>query len=216
MAGLEFDWSDLEKFEKEINKWPTLALNSAIPAMQDAVHYLHAKLPESPQASSEVIQRPDGASFLTDKQRRWFFWAVQNNQIPGWRWVESAVRRMISPETRTAYAKFESVGGGHPEKFASGRSGELERRFTTDVKHDESSVTGSFGTNSPYAPWVVGPAYPGEEIEGEKKYQAKIHEGRWWVFGDVVKENLPDAWAEFDKTFWPLFNKGVAAGQGAS
>lgn len=209
----EFDFSDVESLMKEIEKWPGLALTHAYPAMQDAVLFLHGNLPDAPEASADVVKRPDGASFLTDKQRRWFFAAVQAGDIPGWRWVESAGRQMIAPETRTQFAKFKTVGSGHPEKFASARTNTLQQRFTTDVERKDNVIRGLIGTNVPYAPWVVGPAFPGEEIGGEQKYQARIHEDRWYQFDEFVRENVEDAWREFDVKFWPAFLDDIASAE---
>ncbi len=68
-------------------------------------------------------------------------------------------------------------------------------------------MVGQLGTNVPYAPWVVGPSYPGEEINGKQMYQARVHVERWWQLYDVVAKNIDGAWEEFETTFWPEFKK---------
>lgn len=207
MSELEFNYDDLDKFEADLDRWPGLALAVAEPAMQDAVWSLQGEIPEPPPGSAEVVQKPDGVTFLTDRQRRWFFMSVQAGDIPGWRWAESGARRLVARETIRQRAKYESIGGGHPEKYASGRTNQLERNFTVEVIKSEESVVGSIGTNLEYAPWVVGSLHPGEEIRGEQKYQAKIHENRWFIFSEEIRANLDDAWRKFDDRFWPEFQK---------
>ncbi len=220
MSDLTFDYRELDEFVKEIDQWPGLALSYAQPAMQDTVVFLLGRIPEAPPASAKVVVRPDGASFLTDKQRAWFFAAVQANDIPGWRWVESQ-QVILTERTAGERAPYLSnikrtrVGGGHPEKFASARSGDLERRFTTGVEKDKESVAGSLGNSVAYAPWVVGGDYPGDDVDGEKKYQAKIHEGQeWYQFPEVIASNIDDAWKKFDEKFWPEFQKAVVERKG--
>lgn len=96
------------------------------------------------------------------------------------------------------------------------RTGTLGRRFTTDVIPEFSSVSGELGTNLNYAPWVVGDDFPGSEINGVTKYQAKVHQGRWWQFGDVIGDNIEDAWAKFDETFLPEFRELILKHEGGA
>ena len=90
------------------------------------------------------------------------------------------------------------------------RTGTLGRRFAEAVSVDEAGVTGQIGTNLPYAPWVVGPDYPGQQILGQTMYQARIHQGRWWQFETVVQENLGDAFEEFEEVFFEEFGTRIA------
>jgi hypothetical protein len=85
------------------------------------------------------------------------------------------------------------------------RTATLGRKWTTTVVDEQTSVVGLLGTNVPYAPWVVGPDYPGLIINGKQKFQAKVHVDRWWQFLDVVEKNEDSAWDAFSETFWKEF-----------
>ena len=85
------------------------------------------------------------------------------------------------------------------------RTGTLGRSITTDVDVSGDEIVGEIGTGLDYAPWAVGPDYPG--IDGQ--YQAHIHEGRWWQFDEVMADNLPDAERLFIDTFFDEFKKLV-------
>jgi len=89
------------------------------------------------------------------------------------------------------------------------RTGTLGRQFTERVTRDEKSVTGELGTATPYAPWVVGPDHPGEDIRGKTMYQAKVHRGRWWQFEKVVASAMPEAQEAFNESFFAEFEKRV-------
>jgi hypothetical protein len=157
--------AELEKaLQRLIDEMPEMVLDAAEPAMKAALAYLHGKLPPYPPKPA-----PGTASkFWTDKQRRWFWWALRTGAIQG------------------DYK----------------RTGTLGRKITEDTTRDDTGVTGEIGTNTPYAPWVIGPAHPGEIINGVQMYQARIHEGRWWRLYDVVDENREGAFDEFSETFW--------------
>lgn len=171
-----FDYTDFEKFAKEIERWPILALDAAEEAMNQSVIYLHGKIPEYP------LPPMGGVGFATAAQRAWFFASVKDGKVPGWRWVD-----------------------GHPQKVGSTRTGTLGRKFTESVDRSQWEVIGEIGTNVPYAPWVVGPSFPGHEFDGRVMYQARIHADRWWQFENVMSENVDGAWQEFTDTFWPKF-----------
>lgn len=81
---------------------------------------------------------------------------------------------------------------------------------TEDVVRGVGTVTGKLGTKVPYAPWVIGPDYPGEDLGGGLQYQAKIHQGRWWQLGDIYDDNVDGAWLLFDKEFWADLKKRFA------
>lgn len=179
----EFDFTPAEDLREWILALPTLALEVAQPAMTESVTYLHGQIPAYPEAPSGRLMLADGVSFLhTAQQRKWFFRAVKKNELNGWEWQD-----------------------GHPQKTGSARTGTLGRRFTEAVRTEQQSVVGQIGTNLGYAPWVVGPDYPGELINGEMMHQARAHVDRWWQFGDVIEDNLDAAWEVFTDTFWPQF-----------
>jgi hypothetical protein len=181
----EFTVEGLNELREATEKLHELALRAAVPAMEKAVLYLHGRLPDYPLAETVI---PDGVSFLrTDAQRAFFFANVRKGNIPGWHEVN-----------------------GHAERFGSGRTGTLGRKETTwtyrsDQNGDE--VIGKIGTNLEYAPWVVGPDFPGEMINGQQMYQAKVHVDRWWQFAEEITDNMPEAWKEFDKVFADEYQK---------
>jgi hypothetical protein len=170
---------EFEKLRKEMEQWPTEVLEAAEVSMEQALLYLHGKLPEYPDPP---LPNPDGVSYLNDAQRRWFFANARKGNVKGWQWID-----------------------GHPQKTGSARTGNLGRKFTEDVERDGTAVLGSLGTDVDYAPWVVGPAYPGEIINGKTMYQARIHVDRWWQFEPTMTENMDGAWETFTETFWPEF-----------
>lgn len=188
------DYSDFEKFANEMAKdFPVYAIESAIHAMEDMTDYLLGTIPEYPEESLSPLIPPDGVSFLkTDKQRAWFFAAVRNDDLKGWKWVD-----------------------GHPQKIGGARTGNLGRSQGREVVGSTDYVVGIVGfdgTLAPYAPWVVGPDFPGDETSVDQ-YQAQVHMGRWWQFGDIIQENLDPAWAVFDQTFWEEFSSRVNGAQ---
>jgi len=134
----EFVFEGTDEFRHYLEQLPQVAMAAAEPAMQQAILYLHGKLPEYPP------------------------------ELPNQRYQ---------------------------------RTNTLGRRWTTMVEVGLESVIGRLGTNVPYAPWVVGPDYPGETINGFEMYQAKIHQGRWWQLEDVIDNNIGGAWTEFEKHF---------------
>lgn len=91
------------------------------------------------------------------------------------------------------------------------RTGTLGRQFTTETRHVDDGIEGEIGTATPYAPWVVGPDYPGEVFAGKNNgqpmYQARIHENRWWQFDEVIYKALPEAEKQFADEFFAEFNR---------
>jgi hypothetical protein len=186
----EFEYNSSKELQDLITALPVLALQAADPAMTETLIFLHGKIPENPELPmlpGGHLAAPDGVSFLhTDQQRAWFFGSIKKGQLPGWAWED-----------------------GHPAKTGSARTGTLGRRFTEKVEKTDQAVIGQIGTNLEYAPWVVGPSYPGEEINGRMMYQAQIHVDRWWQFGDVMADNIEAAWKIFTEEFWPEFTRRI-------
>jgi hypothetical protein len=89
------------------------------------------------------------------------------------------------------------------------RTGTLGRTITTGVDRYEGMITGQLGTNTPYAPWVIGADYPGELVGDEMKYQAQVHKGRWWQLGDIYEDNVDGAWLIFEEKFWKDLKKRI-------
>jgi len=202
------DKSQFEKFADELaNQYPSLALVSATKAMTDAADYLLSQIPEYPQETLGRIMPPDGVTWLkTPQQRAWFFAAVQANELPGWKWVEAEYDIENGKKFLRKHA--------HPEKVGGARKGNLGRAQTRQVTMEENSVIGKVGFDpaiAPYAPWVVGPSYPGEEIGGETMYQAQIHADRWWQFGSIIGGEIDNGWKVFEETFWSEFSKRINA-----
>lgn len=181
----EYLYESEDALRRWIERMPGLALMAAEPAMQAALDYLRGAVPEYPLSPAGPVRQPDGSSFLTTPQARArFFGLVKAGQVPGWSW---------------------DAEGGRAVRYGSARTGTLGRRITDQVTAESAAVTGQIGINLTYAPWVVGPDYPGEEINGTTMYQARVHSGRWWQFDTVIAENLDGAWNAFDTAFWPQF-----------
>jgi hypothetical protein len=94
-------------------------------------------------------------------------------------------------------------------KLPYARTGTLGRSFTERTTVGADAVIGEIGTNVNYAPWVVGPSYPGQEINGRTMYQAKIHSGRWWQFEQAMTEAEPAAYGVFDDSFRQAFTRMI-------
>lgn len=188
---MSVDYSAFTKFADELaNKYPVYALESAEAAMNDMADYLLEQVPEYPLETLGRVLPPDGISWLrTPKQRAWFFASIREDKIPGWKWIDN-----------------------HPQKVGGGRTGNLGRAKGRDVTRNNESVVAVLGFDSaiaPYAPWVVGADYPGEDVSGATMYQAQIHVDRWWQFGSIIEENIEAGWNVFNETFWEEFSERI-------
>lgn len=227
-SNFEFDYSEFNQFADSIAHWDELAIQSAKKAMPVATDYLLEKMPEYPQETLGRLEPPDGITWLkTDQQRKWFFAAVRNGDIKGWKWVDAeyTVTTTLLSRPRGTYKLREEfeigdiyykpgvqkkvlVNPAHPEKIGGARTGNLGRAKGRDIVSDERTVSGIIGFDStiaPYAPWVVGSDFPGEN----DMYQAQIHVDVWWQFGSIIDENLDPAWQKFDEAFWDEFSKRI-------
>jgi hypothetical protein len=169
------DLSDLDKFRELVNKMPAIALDAAEVAMDKTMVFLMSLIPPYPPPPAGAPG--EAAKHWTDKQRRFFFWALKRGQI----------------------------------KVPYVRTGTLGQHFTTTVTRLADSIEGEWGTNDLKAPWVVGPDYPGEEINGQEMYQAHIHEGRWWQFEALFDANRDAAMNFFETEFFAEFQRRLAA-----
>lgn len=98
-----------------------------------------------------------------------------------------------------------------PEGSTYVRTGTLGRGWTESVEVTRPwEVVGSLGTNVPYAPWVVGPDFPGEEIQGRTMYQAKVHVDRWWQLNELQDESIEASWLEFDRVYFESLSQRFA------
>ncbi len=180
-----FELQGFDEFYDLLDAAPQVALQAGRAGMEQALLTLHDAIPEYPDPPG-----PDAPSpLVTPLQRRWFFWAVRAGKVPGWEWVEDE-------------------HGGHPEGHYR-RTGTLGRQITEEVRVTADGLEGEIGTATPYAPWVIGPDYPGEDINGQTMYQARIHENRWWQFGDVIAQNVQAAWDEFTRAFFKEFDRAI-------
>jgi hypothetical protein len=183
-----FDLQGFDEFYASLDVWPQYALRAGKAAMQEALLTLRDAIPEypdPPDRSAAGYVSP----LVTLRQRRWFFAAVKKGQIHGWEWVKDE-------------------HGGHPEGQYR-RTGTLGRQITEEVRVSADGIEGEIGTATPYAPWVIGPDFPGEDIHGTTMYQARIHEGRWWQFDQVIADNVQSAWDEFYRAFFTTFERLV-------
>jgi hypothetical protein len=183
-----FELQGLDEFYSLLDAAPRYALLAGKAGMDEALLTLHDAIPEYPDPPG-----PDAPSpLVTPLQRRWFFWAVKAGKVPGWKWVTDE-------------------RGGHPEGQYR-RTGTLGRQITEEVRMTSDGIEGEIGTATPYAPWVIGPDYPGEHINGQTMYQARIHENRWWQFDEVIEQNIQSAWDEFIRAFFTTFDQLVDRG----
>jgi hypothetical protein len=175
---------DLEiELQAMIAALPDAAIEAAVQAMNATLVFLHGEIPPyppKPEQGGWVAKMPA-------KSRRFFWWAVKEGRIKGWKWVEDD-------------------NGGHPEGSYERKDG-IGQKITEEVFTEGDGVRGEIGTNQEYAPWVIGPDYPGEEINGQTMYQAKIHADRWWQLDKVIDDNIGRAWEEFDQVLFDQLSK---------
>jgi hypothetical protein len=111
------------------------------------------------------------AQYWTTKQRGWW-WATmhakangQSTALPGWK----AVYRRV--EGRKVL-----VISGHYK-----RTGTLVRTLDFDVRQTANITTVHYGTNRPYAKWVI-------DLDGP---QSKYHKGNWPTLQALLSQALP-------------------------
>lgn len=90
------------------------------------------------------------------------------------------------------------------------RTGTLGRGFTTQTTRFPDAVLGEIGTRVAYAPWVVGPRYPGTEIRGRVMYQARGNRRLWWRFDEVMDASKDAAFTVFADEFRQEFGRLVS------
>jgi len=182
----DIDLDSFNALNKLLGNMPDLVLQASEVAMNKVLLFLHSRIPPYPDQPGQG----NWLKFGTPRQQAWFFWAVKTGQpqVRGWKWVN-----------------------GHPEGRYT-RTGSM-RRITTKVERRDNEVVGAIGIKSTYAPWVIGPSYPGKvfELGGTTRpmYQAKIHQGRWWQFEQIVLDNLAEAHALFEKELFEAMNESV-------
>ena len=188
MADLDSAIAQLESYFKLL---PQMAIDSSFVGLRLALYWLQGEIaalgnnyPAWPEQGSVMAR-------MSPKARRWFFWAVKAGKVSGWRWVNDE-------------------GGGHPEGHYN-RTGKLMASLTSDVAREPTQITGIIGFGRNYAPWVVGPKYPGESIAafGQVKpmYQARVHEDRWFRFPDEIEKRRDELQQVFIDEFTKEFNK---------
>jgi hypothetical protein len=181
-----FELQGFDEFYRLLDAAPGYALLAGKAGMEAALLTLHDAIPEYPDPPGADTPSP----LITPLQRRRFFWAVRAGKVPGWQWVKDE-------------------HGGHPEGNYQ-RTGTLGRQITEEVRMTKDGIEGEIGTATPYAPWVIGPDYPGEDINGATMYQARVHENRWWQFDEIINQNIQSAWDEFMREFFRKFDQLIA------
>lgn len=100
-------------------------LNKVVPAVQDAVvdsvsKFLIDVLQEYPPPKRVTRKAAYGVAFFSDRQRRWFFWALRTNQISvpyrrtgdmrrGWRKIGNGATSILANETVAAVYSHDDV-----------------------------------------------------------------------------------------------------------
>jgi len=93
-------------------------------------------------------------------------------------------------------------GAAQAQMFDYRRTGTLGRRITETVRKEQNGVEGELGMNTPYARYVIG-----------REDQAPVHQGRWWVFEDVIDEHIGGSFDEFSETFFEEFGAAYERGE---
>lgn len=144
-----------------VEKLPRLTMETAEASMEWVLDELVSEMPDRPPKSTAKAQWP---GFATDRQRRWFFWALKSGELA--------------------------------KQAASTKS--IATGWETEAKATSEGVIGILANTRPYAPWVIGPSYPGVVYPGlsggRAMYQAKIHAGRWFQLGKYMQDKSDEVW----------------------
>ena len=161
-----------EKLADAVSNLPELTIDAAEFFLGELLQELLEDLPKPPPSGTAKAQWP---GFLTDKQRRWYFWALKSGELDR--------QRAAAPKMNERWATEMRAG-------AAGIIGILYN----DAPHMPWVV-------GPDYPGVV---YPGLNA-GRPMYQARIHKGRWWQLGEFMQEQAPEMWDKFNMKMEKFF-----------
>jgi hypothetical protein len=157
-------WNDTLK--QIMEKLPQLTIDTAEATLDWMLNELISEMPERPPRETAKAQWP---GFATDKQRRWYFWALKSGELA--RQAAATEPLMTGWETEVK-ATSEGVVG-----------------ILANTRAYSPWVVG------PSYPGVV---YAGLN-QGRPMYQARIHVGRWFQLGKFMEEHAEELWdALFD------------------
>jgi hypothetical protein len=162
-----------EAIQDAMAKLPQLTIDASEYLLEQLLQELLDDLPPRPPYETAKQQWP---GFLTDKQRRWYFWALKSGEL--------ARQKATAP-------RMDEHWGTEVHTTPAGIVGILY----SDAPHMPWVV-------GPDYPGVV---YPGLN-EGRPMYQARIHQGRWWQLGEFMREKSPELWDELNKRMSKIFD----------
>jgi hypothetical protein len=149
-----------------MEKLPQLTLDTAEATLDFMLNELISEMPERPPKETAKAQ---WQGFVTDKQRRWFFWALQSGEL-----------------ARQAAAT-KSIASGWETEVKATPEGVIG--IIANTRLYSPWVVG------PDYPGVV---YSGLN-QGRPMYQSLIHSGRWMQLGMFMEEHADELWdALFD------------------
>lgn len=125
------------------------------------------------------VRRRPAARYWTIKQQRWW-WATMHKKAQG--------KSQALPGWKAAYKKVE----GRKKLVLSGaykRTGTMIRTLAHRVEQTATATTVVYGTNRPYARYVI-----------DREDQAKYHEGNWPTLQAKQEEFEPQARRIFEET----------------
>lgn len=198
MLSIEIDDTSLNQFETAFLQYPELALNAAAIALEDGLEWLKAQIPDDPTGPLDTGYP---SPLRTDKQRRWWFAHLRESEFGDWQM--DASRFSMGTEL-----------GDLNKPSDKGQDRQMRDSFDVKITETPYEVFGDLSTDLPWAPWVVGPEFPGESYGGVKMWQAAIHayHHRWWRLEEIFKENADELnelmqdiywehiWTEWEKT----------------
>lgn len=135
------------------------------------------------------VRKQKAAQYWTAKQKRWWWYTMRQkalgktNALPGWRarYVKRGKRNVLT------------ISGSYR------RTGTMVRSLTYRLEGDGLAVVAFYGTNTPYAPYVIGEAD-----------QSKYHAGNWTVLEQFQRENAAELNSIFEKTVTAEISKRLA------
>lgn len=167
-------WNDFIKRAAE--ELPELAIAASQQAMEFALDHLMDNLPPRPPSDTA---KANWKGFLTDRSRRWFFWALKSGEL-------ERIKRATKPLYPGFYTEAHVIKG-------EGTIGILA--------NDRPYAPWVVGPD--YAKKVVYGGLNG----GKPMYQARIHQNRWWQLSTYIEGESKNVWDIFNKELMETLGK---------
>ena len=125
-------------------------------AMDETLRYLDQNLPPYPAGNAGELpkiytRQREKRGFKSEKQRRYFFWAVRQGLIE---LNTGAYQSKFKSRKQQGYFFWALNSGKLQVPYR--RTGKLQQEITTESTVADDAVIGRIGTNIAYGPYVIG------------------------------------------------------------